>query len=120
MKSIDTIKAEIAEIDKMIDSNNDNYNNGIITEETLNLVKNRLTSAKNALLWVLKDEAEPTAKTEYGTEYSESGDMTFIMEYKTIDGEPSTLSVVGFYFGEPDAEATKRYVGSLTAHFELD
>lgn len=30
----------------------------------------------------------------------------------------TSLSVKGFYFGEPDEEATKTFYDSLTAHFE--
>ena len=48
------IKEEIARIDKAIDSRITDYKNGLITEEMLNADKIRFTSAKNALLWVLK------------------------------------------------------------------
>lgn len=47
------------------------------------------------------------------TVYARYDDMTFIMQE-----EDNKLSVVGFYFGEPDEEATKTYAGSLTAEFE--
>lgn len=47
--------------------------------------------------------------------YAEADDMTFIMEDK--DG---TVEVKGFYFGSPDAEATKKYYGSLKAEFEME
>ena len=46
--------------------------------------------------------------------YAGHDDMTFIMEETTENGK-TKLSVVGFYFGEPDDEATKEYVNSLTA-----
>ena len=51
------------------------------------------------------------------TVFAEKDDLTFIMEEKTVDNK-RTLSVVGFYFGEPDEEATKEYINSLTAVFE--
>lgn len=47
------------------------------------------------------------------TAYSEEADITFIMEDRG-----NTTSVVGFYYGEPDEEATKRYRGKLVAEFE--
>lgn len=45
--------------------------------------------------------------------YSESHDMTFIME--EID---STLSVMGFYFGEPYEKATEQFYNELAAEIE--
>lgn len=54
MKTAEEIKAEISEIDKAMDSRITDYKNGLITEEMLNADKIRFTSAKNALLWVLK------------------------------------------------------------------
>lgn len=48
------------------------------------------------------------------TAYSSEADMTFIME----DTERST-KVVGFYYGEPDEEATKKFYGKLVAEYEL-
>ena len=53
-------------------------------------------------------------EAEIYTLYSPEGDITFIMEDKG-----NTTSVVGFYYGEPDEEATKMFRGKLTAHFEL-
>lgn len=53
MKSIDEIRIEIAEINKVIDSRIADYKRGVITEMTLNADKIRLTSAKNTLLWVI-------------------------------------------------------------------
>lgn len=51
--------------------------------------------------------------TKIYTLYSQEGDITFIMEDTS-----KTTSVVGFYYGEPDDEATQIYKGQLTAHFE--
>lgn len=47
------------------------------------------------------------------TVYAKEDDMTFIME----DAD-STITVKGFYFGEPNDEYTKEYMGQLTAHVE--
>lgn len=43
--------------------------------------------------------------------------MTFIMQETTVDNE-TKISVIGFYFGEPDETATQEYAGSLTAIVE--
>lgn len=44
--------------------------------------------------------------------YSEESDMTFITrEYKR------EITVIGFYFGEPDDEATKQFAGKLSCKF---
>lgn len=48
------------------------------------------------------------------TIYAEHDDITFIMKK-----EGNTLEVIGFYFGEPDDEATKEFAGKgLKAAFE--
>ncbi len=47
--------------------------------------------------------------------YAQADDMTFIMEEKG-----NTISVIGFYFGEPDGESTEHYAGSLTAELAED
>ncbi len=51
------------------------------------------------------------------TVYAEKDDMTFIMEEKPLE-DKRLLSVIGFYFGKPDDEATKQYTNSLTAELE--
>ena len=47
------------------------------------------------------------------TVYAEKDDMTFIMEETE-----NKIAVRGFYFGEPDDEATEKYYGGLTAFLE--
>ena len=47
------------------------------------------------------------------TVYAEHDDMTFIMRK-----DEKSLEVVGFYFGEPDDEATARFADDLRADFE--
>lgn len=46
------------------------------------------------------------------TVYAEKDDITFIMKESDHN-----IEVVGFYFGEPDEEATKEYQGKLKADF---
>ncbi len=53
------------------------------------------------------------------TVYSSESDMTFIMEETTSD-KTKKISVVGFYYGEPDEEATKDFTGSLTAVIDIE
>lgn len=53
------------------------------------------------------------------TVYSHESDMTFIIE-ETKDKDKTIISVVGFYFGEPDEEATKKFNGALTAIVETE
>ena len=51
--------------------------------------------------------------------YSSGSEMTFILE-DTIQKETQDLiqtEVKGFYFGEPDKELTKQYIGNLKAVF---
>lgn len=119
MKTAEEIRAEIAELDKAIDETINEYKRGTLPEDVFHEVRTRRASAKNTLLWVLKDEAEPkTDDVEVWTEYSESADMTFIMEGRS-DGKTSSISVVGFYFGQPDDKYTEYFRGKTTATCEL-
>lgn len=45
-------------------------------------------------------------------------DITFIMEDTYKDGEIVSTEVKGFYYGEPDEEATKQFYGDLKATFD--
>lgn len=49
--------------------------------------------------------------------YSSISDMTFIMQDTLQEGTQDIISieVVGFYFGEPNEELTKQYIGNLKA-----
>lgn len=58
-------------------------------------------------------ESVKREEPEVYTAYSQEADITFIMEDKG-----KTTRVVGFYYGEPDEEATGMYYGSLVAEFE--
>jgi hypothetical protein len=59
-----------------------------------------------------EDEIEIISESEVYTLYSQEGDITFIMD------RGKSTAVVGFYYGEPDEEATKLYRGKLSAYFE--
>ena len=54
------------------------------------------------------------------TVYAEKDDMTFIME-QTEDNMKceAKIEVVGFYFGEPNKESTKKFVGKRQATLTL-
>ena len=51
--------------------------------------------------------------------YSPNADITFIMKETSNENGPVSTEVVGFYFGEPDEESTKRFVGKLKAEFDF-
>ena len=57
-------------------------------------------------------------KTEVYGIYAPNYDITFVMEEKfTEDGDPYSLEVKGFYYGEPDEQSNKTFYGDLIAHF---
>lgn len=50
--------------------------------------------------------------------YAPDHDITFVMEeYFTDDGEPISLEVKGFYYGEPTELDNKTFYGDLRANF---
>jgi hypothetical protein len=51
------------------------------------------------------------------TVYAEKDDITFIMEERSVNNK-TQISVVGFYFGEPNEEYTTEFANTLTAEFE--
>lgn len=51
------------------------------------------------------------------TIYSKEYDITTIFEDTFKDGEMVSTEVVGFYFGEEDADATKQFKGKRKAEF---
>jgi hypothetical protein len=56
-------------------------------------------------------------KEVYGI-YTPDYDITFVMEeYFTDDGEPVSLEVKGFYYGEPTELDNKTFYGDLKAEF---
>lgn len=57
-------------------------------------------------------------KTEVYGIYAPDHDITFVMEECFTDnGEPISLEVKGFYYGEPDEQSNKTFYGDLIAHF---
>lgn len=56
-------------------------------------------------------------KEEIYTVYAPAGDMTFIMRDVYNGEEIASTSVIGWYYGEPNNEATKKFAGKLIAEF---
>ena len=50
--------------------------------------------------------------------YAPNVDKSFIMKEVYNDGEPVSAEVVGWYWGEPDDDATEMYVGRLKAEYK--
>lgn len=46
------------------------------------------------------------------TTYAPETDMTFILE-----DTPEYTRVVGFYYGHPDEESTRKFIGSIEARY---
>jgi hypothetical protein len=56
--------------------------------------------------------------TEIRAVYHPNEDMTFILKETTsAEGDPISTEVVGFYYGEPDEESTKHFIGKLKAEY---
>lgn len=56
--------------------------------------------------------------TEIRAVYAANEDMTFILKETTNpEGDPISTEVVGFYYGEPDDESTKHFIGKLKAEY---
>lgn len=52
------------------------------------------------------------------TAYAAETDMTFIMkEMLDSDGEVKSTEVIGWYYGGPDEEDTKNFIGKLKAEY---
>lgn len=41
------------------------------------------------------------------TAYSSEADITFIIKYTTLGNDNVRMEIIGFYFGEPDENATQ-------------
>ena len=63
-----------------------------------------------AILHIHKLEFESEEQFEYVHEL-------ITKEKFTDDGEPYSLEVKGFYYGEPDEQSNKTFYGDLIAHF---
>lgn len=56
-------------------------------------------------------------REEIYTAYAPANDMTFIMK-DTYNGEEITRTeVIGWYYGEPNDEATEQFKGDLVAEY---
>ena len=56
---------------------------------------------------------------EIYTAYAEDNDMTFILkDTLNDDGTPYRTEVIGFYYGEPDEENTRQFMGDLIAEYK--
>lgn len=53
------------------------------------------------------------------TVYAEKDDLTFIME-KKVQGTMESLTVKGFYFGEPNDFYTEQFCDELTQEYPVD
>ena len=53
------------------------------------------------------------------TVYAKEDDMTFIMK-ETTHKDTVTVECVGWYYGSPNEETTKKYIGNLKAEFAAD
>ena len=63
-------------------------------------------------------KTEKVVRAKVYTEYSASGDMTFIMVDRFKEnGDVESTAVAGFYFGEPNEADTMAYIGKLKAEF---
>lgn len=56
-------------------------------------------------------------RTEIYETYSSEADITFIMEDTFNGDECISTECKGFYYGEPDSDATKKFYGKLKAEF---
>jgi hypothetical protein len=76
------------------------------------------------IIWgEVDDEEEETQPDEiegvkevYGV-YSAESDMTFIMEDVSVDGEPVSSEVKGYYFGKPEEELIQQYYGKTKVNY---
>lgn len=56
--------------------------------------------------------------TEIQTAYSKEADTTFILrEITSMEGDPVSTEVVGFYYGAPNDWDTRNYIGHLKAEY---
>lgn len=56
----------------------------------------------------------PCGSITYYTTYSPGADISYIMREES-DAEKTEISVVGFYYGEPEERLSDLYIGQTTA-----
>lgn len=54
------------------------------------------------------------------TGYCPEHDMTFILKDTITNGKEVSTEVIGFYFGGPDEQLTKRFTGKLKAEYNME
>ena len=55
---------------------------------------------------------------EIYTAYAPNNDITFIMrDTYHFNGELESTAVIGWYYGEPDEESTRKFIGDLVAYY---
>ena len=55
---------------------------------------------------------------EIYTAYAPNNDITFIMrDTYHFNGELESTAVIGWYYGEPDDENTRQFIGDLVAYY---
>lgn len=56
---------------------------------------------------------------EIYTAYAPDADITFIMRdtFNLVGDELESTAVVGFYYGEPDEQTTREFIGKTTAYY---
>lgn len=55
---------------------------------------------------------------EIYTAYAPNNDITFIMrDTYHFNGELESTAVIGWYYGEPDEENTRQFIGDLVAYY---
>ena len=59
------------------------------------------------------------SNNEIYTAYAPHNDITFIMkDTHDENGEPLTTEVVGWYYGEPNENNTRDFIGDLVAEYK--
>lgn len=111
------------EVNKLIgdwtDSKNTfpNSDDNIVADERIAI----LSKLKDALAYVDGDDISMKTfgiTTEISTNYLPSEDITIIWKHRYVCDECIDRTIVGFYYGEPDAKSTETFsLQTLTAEF---
>lgn len=69
---------------------------------------------------VMLSKEDPQVTTDTEVTYDASADRTVVWRHTYVNNEPVSLTIAGWYFGEPDDEATNTFSNDThTAYFEL-
>lgn len=58
-------------------------------------------------------------EVQYCATYAPDSDITFIVEDTMVNNECIQTQVVGFYYGKPDEELTKKYYGRTRVEYKF-